>query len=260
MMVFIKYWDGFLSGAASLAGFYLLSSFPNYYALSLVGIGWLGVLLGLFYRRYRESEDITDLKRYLITLSYSVFGFAGVYLLVEWQSVRILLAILAAVCIGGVFTASVKLNLSKIAEYKPWRRMFMMLIVFDSYLLLTTLFGLDLFFSNLIPFWGLSIIGSVIFVVSSLVIWQLYYDKQPRSFLIWLILVAIIIFELMWSAQFLPFGYLVLGLIITWIWYILQLLIRFHISKKGIIWSKQRFFLAGNVVLFSIFMYFVRWI
>lgn len=260
MLVLIKYWDAFLVGAVSLLSFYLVSIFSSVYGLLSASVAWAVVAFGLFYNRYNKEEKITDLKRYIISILFTILGFLGSYLLIEWVSVRWFLAILGSICIGGVYVASDKLNLSRIAEYKPWRRMFMMLIVFDSFLILASLFGLSVFFNEALPFWSLAFTGSVFVACSSLVIWQLYYDKQLKELLLWVILVAIIIFELMWVVQLLPFGYLVSGLIITWIWYILQLFIRFHISERGIIWDKQKFFLTGNAVLFIIFLYFVRWI
>lgn len=260
MLFLVNYWDGVVSAIISFIGFYLLSLFPNYYSLSVVLVVWTIITSLLIYRRYRKEEKITDLKRYLLAILFSILGFVGVFLLVEWNILRWFIAILASVCIGAIFIATEKLNLSRIAEYKPWRRMFMMLLVFDSYLILTTLFGVDVFFSEMVSFWILALVGSIIFSVSSLLIWQLYYEKNIKELLIWMILVALIIFELMWSAQFLPFGYLVLGLIITWLWYILQLFIRFRLSDRGIIWVKQKFFLTGNILLFLLFLYFIRWI
>jgi len=260
MLFLVNYWDGVVSGIISFAGFYLLALFPNYYSLSAILAVWTITTFLLIYRRFRQEEKITDLKRYLLAVLFSILGFTGVFLLLEWNILRWFIAVLASVCIGAIFVATDKLNLSRIAEYKPWRRMFMMLLVFDSYLILTTLFGVDVFFSEMISFWVLALSGSLIFSVSSLLIWQLYYEKGIKELLIWMILVALIIFELMWSAQFLPFGYLVLGLIITWLWYILQLFIRFRLSERGIIWEKQKFFLAGNFFLFLLFFYFIRWI
>jgi len=60
--------------------------------------------------------------------------------------------------------------------------------------------------------------------------------------------------ELAWAAQLLPFGYATVGALLTWIWYILQLLVRFHFSERGVDWKKQIPFLVGNIVLMILFL------
>jgi hypothetical protein len=52
-----------------------------------------------------------------------------------------------------------------------------------------------------------------------------------------------------------------LGFLFTWVWYIINLLIRFNLTAQGIIWKKQLFFLISNFILYFLFLFFfVRWI
>jgi len=66
--------------------------------------------------------------------------------------------------------------------------------------------------------------------------------------------------EIFWALYLLPFGYIVLGFFATWIWYVMLLLIRFHISTEGIRWKEQTRFLMGNGILFVAMLFLIRWI
>jgi hypothetical protein len=256
----IKNWQAFLAAAATGFIFYFISIYQSPLVFGVIFSIWLVLLAGFFYWYWREDE--IGLKRYLLTLLLTAVGFVGVFLIIEWVSIRLLVGVVAVISTGVIFAAPKKLDKGKIYEFKPWRRIFMMLVVLDTYLISTSVFGLNIFFQNNlpIPFWLLAIGLTLIFSIASVIIWQLYYHIPTKYFTIWILLISVIILELIWAVQLLPFGYLSLGLIVTWIWYILQLLVRFHISKRGIIWRKQKTFLVANSVLFIIFLYFLRWI
>lgn len=90
--------------------------------------------------------------------------------------------------------------------------------------------------------------------------WWEYGLKYNKQFLIWLLIHFILVLELLWIVAKLPFGHLVSGLLLIWLWYILWLLIRFNLTSQGIIWRKQAKFLLTNLVLFVLFLFFVvRW-
>jgi len=259
MIVFIvKYWRAFIASLISLLALILINYFPNLYAFVGVLTVWIFALVWFFYTEYKQVEN---LHVFISILALTILSFTGAFLLLEWQSIKWFIVGLCAVSVGGIFIAPRRLIGGKIYEFKPWRRMVMMLIVFDAYMITTTVFGVDIFFTNMpVPFWALALVISLIYSYSSYLIWSLYYDYNIYNFALWMFLVAIIIFELMWVAQFLPFGYLAMGLIITWFWYILQLFIRFHLSKRGILWKKQKWFLISNAVLLILFFSFIRWI
>ena len=259
MLLFLfKYWRPIVAGVFSILSLFLASYYPNPIYFSAIIAVWLGLCLWLF-NWWHSDKKLFGI--YMISIVFSVLGFVGTYSILEWGSIKIFMNLLVGLIIGVVFLVPQKFEESEIYEYKPWRRMLMMIIVFNAYLLLTILFGIDIFFNNFSQFWILSIVGGLVSSVSGVMIWRLYYpDRDIRGFLLWGMLSFLVVFELMWVFKFLPFGYLVLGLLVAWVWYILQLFIRFHISKKGIIWRKQKVFLIGNAILFLSFLFFIRWI
>lgn len=259
MLLFLyKYWQPIIIGSLSIVSLYIAGQNTEPLYFSLIISVWLALTIGLFVWWHKDKKLF---RLYLICVVFTVLGFTGTYTIIEWESIKYFLNMLAGLSIGVIFLVPIKFKESGIYEYKPWRRILMMLIVFNAYLLLTNLFGIDIFFNNFSQFWILALAGSVISAISSVMIWRLYYmDRDIRQFFLWGVLVFLVVFELMWVFKFLPFGYLVLGLFVTWVWYILQLFIRFHISKKGIIWKKQKVFLIGNTILFVSFLFFIRWI
>ncbi len=91
--------------------------------------------------------------------------------------------------------------------------------------------------------------------------WWLEYGAQKnKTFWLWTGFWAILNLELIWAVELLPLGYLVSSLILIWCWYVLWLMVRFNLSKEGIDWRKQIWFLGINSVLFILFLFFiVRW-
>ncbi|PIZ95623.1 MAG: hypothetical protein COX81_00410 [Candidatus Magasanikbacteria bacterium CG_4_10_14_0_2_um_filter_37_12] len=142
---------------------------------------------------------------------------------------------------------------------KPLRRINMILWVFSGYTFLTAIFAFRLFFP-FIPFWLFLILSGTGMSAVSLMIWRLYYDLKLKQSAIWLLFISMVIIELVWVMNVLPFGYFVSGFLVTWIWYILQILLRFHFSIRGIDWKKQMSFLILNGCLFFVCMFFIRWI
>ncbi len=143
---------------------------------------------------------------------------------------------------------------------KPIRRIMMSLVVWSVYIIVATMFAFSLFFPK-IPVWGWGLIQTVYVVYATFLIWKLYIPISVTSSALWLLVIAIIQLELFWLFQFFPFGYFASSLLLTWIWYIITLFIRFHVSPQGIIWKKQREFLIINGLLYTAFLVFIiRWI
>ena len=89
----------------------------------------------------------------------------------------------------------------------------------------------------------------------------MYYLLSLREHWLWVWLMIFLIFELVWVAHLLPVGYLVAGFLVTWLWYLLQLLTRFHFGPSGVLWQKQKWFLVGNAALYVLtLVFFVRWV
>jgi hypothetical protein len=90
--------------------------------------------------------------------------------------------------------------------------------------------------------------------------WNEYGYVIDRKFWMRILLWFVVMVELLWVIQMLPLGYLVSGLVLIWIWYILWLLIRFSMSSEGVDWKKQAWFLGINSVLFICFLIFAaKW-
>ena len=138
--------------------------------------------------------------------------------------------------------------------------MMMLLWVFDAYAISTTLFAVSLFFPE-VSFWVLVILSGVVYAYISFMIWRMYFNLKFKKNWLWLSIVTLFMIELVWVMHLLPYGYLASGLLVTWVWYMLQLFIRFHFGPKGVVWKKQTLFLISNVVLYClILLFFVRWV
>lgn len=88
---------------------------------------------------------------------------------------------------------------------------------------------------------------------------QINIFKIP-NFVRWLTVYFVIMAETQWVVFLLPLGYFVDGFILTWVWYVLWLLVRFHLSNEGIDWKKQKYFIASTLLILVIFLTFVvRW-
>jgi len=104
-------------------------------------------------------------------------------------------------------------------------------------------------------------LSAIIFSYISIMIWKQYFKAHPKHFTLWGLVLGLVMFELVWVIYLLPFGYLVLGFLVTWIWYVLQLFIRFHLTPQKIVWRKQRTFILANIAFYVILFFFIiRWI
>jgi hypothetical protein len=180
--------------------------------------------------------------------------------LIEWQELNYLFILLIGIVVMVLFQSLFgEGNLMQIQQ-KPYRRIMTLLWSFDAYALVTALFAVGLFFLN-IPFLLITVVAGVIFALISFMIWSMYFHLSFRQSSIWLFLVLFLMIQIVWTTHLLPFGYLVSGFFVTWIWCILQLLIRFHFSPKGVIWKRQFRFLSLNALLFAgLLVFFVRWV
>jgi len=142
---------------------------------------------------------------------------------------------------------------------KPLRRMMMMLYVFNVYALFVALFAVHIYFNQL-SFALLSIIGGVYAATGAYMIWSLYFKFTFEQLVVWCILVLLSIVEIMWVMKLLPFGYFASAFLLVWLWYIVQLFVRFHLSLTGILWKRQKWFLGVNAFLFFVVLYVIKWI
>jgi hypothetical protein len=180
--------------------------------------------------------------------------------LVEEPRLRWLIIILAGCAFYFLFSRTPLTVVELPHEQKPWRRITMMIWVFDAFCFFSLVYALNIFFQN-IPFSILALfLGAVIFYIN-LNVWSNYTTDRGNIFFIWSGVLSLAVTELVWVLHLLTLGYFVLGLITVWLWYIGLLLIRFNITKEGIVWQKQWIFLTSNLILLFLFLFFiVRWL
>lgn len=245
-----------LLGLVSSAALALIYLYPTPWIFFLVcGVWCVLIILAVFTSRHLSRQWHHVLPLSLVTAG----SCTGLFLLMEWQLWQVFLIVFVGVAMTLLFGWSVPDENGILPTHKPFRRMKVMLWVFDAYALITMLFGVGIFLPK-IPLWLLHGIGGVILGGISYMIWRMYYDAIWQRFALWILLTVVIMVEVIWVIQLLPFAYLVSGLLIVWIWYILQLLIRFHIGPQDVVWRRQRLFLGINAMLFAGILYIARWV
>ena len=196
----------------------------------------------------------------LLTQVFTMFSLLWLLLLVESLTLRwFLVAVSVPIFFFLIWMSSELTGRLVHIQEKPLRRVRMMIHVFNMYAGCLALFAVNIFFPA-VPFAAVAAVGGIYAAVISLLIWKLYFKVPIREFILPLLVVALGVTELIWALHLMPFGYLAQGLLVVWIWYILQLLIRFHRSPRGIIWKEQIAFLCTNVVLFIAVLAFIRWV
>ncbi len=217
---------------------------------------WLLVLFALHAFLARTIGRGRDLFFLSLATALSILGLTT---LIEWQALQWFLALMGGAALGVIYLPGAGMPTAPHVQ-KIFRRFFTMLWVFDTYALLTFLFAMNLFFPS-VRFWTLDIGIGFLASGSAFMIWRLYYVLPVRRGILWIILLTLLMVELGWVMQVLPFGYLASGLLLTWLWYILQLLVRFHFAPQDILWRRQWKFLTANAVLYFItLVFFVRWV
>jgi len=220
---------------------------------------WAGLIAFFATKTYKKHTAATWRTRLLLVAT--VASFFSLMLLVEAGALVWVLGGAAAFAVYTVFFWHEESTDAFILyEYKSFRRFVSMLWAFHVYAFSAGLFGLSLFFPS-IPFWLITCVSGVMFAGIALLSWKLYIREPLKRFVLWFCILALGMGELFFVTKVFPVGYLVSGLIVTWVWYVAQLLLRFHFSPQGIVWKKQLWFLTTNAILFVLFFLFVfRWI
>lgn len=246
-----------MGGLSSLA-LLLIQLFPGRLVFGLVSLVWLTALGGSawFIERLHRAERWV----FWILLTTSA-ALLGLMILIEWPVLRLFIIGLGGLGIGLLFRSIMTAHETPLhIQQKSYRRVVMLLWVFDAYALVTTIFAVSLFFPAW-PFWLLALLAALIYGYISVMIWRMYYQLSLRAHWLWAWLMVFLTFELIWVIHLLSFGYLVSGFLVTWLWYLLQLFIRFHFGPKGVVWQKQRWFLLSNMILYAlVLIFFVRWV
>lgn len=227
--------------------------FPDLFVALLASGVWFGYMA---YVAIAYRSQIYE----LLTQVFTMFSLLWLLFLVESMTLRwFLVAVSLPFFFFLIWMSSELTGMLVHIQEKPLRRIRMMIHVFNVYAGCLALFAVNIFFPG-IPFVAVAAIGGVYTAIISLLIWKLYFKVPIREFALPLLVVLVGVTELMWALHLMPFGYLAQGLLVVWVWYILQLLVRFHRSPRGIVWKEQAVFLGTNAVLFISVLAFIRWV
>ena len=247
----------FLSGIVSACSLFAMTLWPSVSTFFTALFVWFGSLAALYLFSKQRFGDVFPLGSTLVF--WVNVACLGLFMLIESSSLRLFLIVLIGLITSFIFFWCFHASHSIAPTQKRFRRIVTMIWVFTAYAASITLFAAPIFFQG-IPFWLLSISGGVMYAMISFVLWRLYFSVEPRVFVVWLLLIALLLIELIATVHLLPFGYLTSGFFVTWLWYLLHLLFRFHLTPQGVVWKKQRWFLFLNAFFFTAALFFVRWI
>jgi len=221
----------------------------------LRGMWWSGLVFLTFY-----TKNIDKIK-HLIFLNIFNLGLFTSFLFLEWGLSKQVITLL--LIIGPSFSFYLLPDKNSVLSYisKPYRRWLLILTVAGMMGIFSSVGAVFIFKVSFIPKFVWILFTSVITSVMSIFWWQNYGLKLNKKMVSWGLVMFLIIFELSWVLSITPIGFLIFGLILVWLWYLLWLMVRFHLSHEGIIWKKQIPFLLTNLGLFLIFIIFVvQWI
>ena len=228
---------------------------PLVFLLTLAG--WMAILVSFLL--WLETK-VGKHRQHLNLLVLSIIAFTGIMSLIELTELRQLLSVIVSLAIGGIFAMALQEVHAVRFQRKRWRRLLVVLWAFLMFAMTTTLYALALFFPH-IPHIVFAACIALMGAYSAYTIWRLYMPDVGRQHLLWMLFIGFLLFELAWVSFVLPFGYLALGFQLVWFWYLAQLLIRFHLSPRGIEWRKQWTFLIGNGIVYCLILFgFISWI
>lgn len=192
-----------------------------------------------------------------------LFNLGAVFLLifVDVPEIRYLFE---AIMVAGTFFSfwlvpMHKNDLSLMA--KPYRRFKFLMSIFGVAGSWTAVKALDIFqiFSHNAVLW-LGILAVLVTVVVSIWGWREYALAYSRKLLVAAILVGFMTAQMAYIIFLWPLGYFASGFLITWMWYLIWLMLRFCLTEEGVVWRKQRAFLLMNGLVLAIFLTFItRW-
>lgn len=246
------------AGLFALLCLVLFDIYPKPWFFLSVLLVWLITLVSLTaFTRGKCTEFINIIS----LIVFSIFSVSGLISLLEVVFLKYFLMVIGFFIFFFIFMYHLRGESGALSyKEKPYRRVLLMLWLFNIYSITSFGFALNVFFPA-IPFWIIIVLVSVIIGYISMINWQMYFNLPINKFFLRGILIALIVCELMWVLHLLPLGYLVLGAMVSWVWYLAQLFIRFDLGRKSIIWHKQIVFLISNFILYFLILYFfVRWI
>lgn len=242
----------------SFLSLYLMTKFQSPLWFFLILFVWIGfsVAISVFVRALQTDSDKNLLSLFLsVVISSSLLLVVLEFTRLRQFYILIVTALMAVLSYWGTGAGDIIFH-----RGKPFRRFVVITWTMIHYAFSTTIFAILTFFPNSPWRFLLILLSGIVSGAIAIMVWERYYSARPKSFILWSLVFALSMMEIVGVMQLLPLAYVALGFIVTWIWYLLLLFVRFHLSEKGIIWKKQRVFIATNVILFIVMMlFFFRW-
>ncbi len=143
---------------------------------------------------------------------------------------------------------------------KPERRWRFFMVVLGLSGIWSGIIGGKAFGVYLFNIGWLVIAGSIATLAISAWWWREYGLPVGKRFWQSSVAIFLLTLETAWAVTVSPLGFFEGALVITWLWYVLWLLFRFHLSAEGVVWRKQWFFLVFNALGMIVFLTLVvRW-
>jgi hypothetical protein len=238
--------------------FWLVQLYPSFLMFCVLSGLFTSFLILLYFVQHEYKKDHTI----ALTLC-TVFSTLLLFSVLDIPFFRWFFVIVVSLLFGLLFGINEHIEGLSFVK-KPFRRFVMIVWVFDAYALFSCLFAVGVLFQSEWPVWLEFILIPASALVAGYIsgeIWKMYVVGDKKAFLFWRVIIGFFVAELFWSLRLLPYGYLISGVILVWIWYVLQMLIRFHFQPQGILWKKQLPFLIGSAMVFILLaFFFVRWI
>ncbi len=224
---------------------------------------WCGLRIGLwiFLVRVVYYGGVKRISHFF-SLIFFLLGSTFLYVFNEWRTGWYLLSGVYLLLPAFSFWLLPPKSSVLTFELKPERRVQLLLTFFGLAGVWSGIGAIILFnvFSANIFWWAWLLVPALFTTVASGWWWREY--EVPMSSRLWWWVVAIFFLanEFGWIFIKLPSAFLVLGALMSWWWYVVWLMGRFHLSAEGIDWHRQRWFLAGNMLLLGALLVFViRW-
>lgn len=224
---------------------------------------WMVVRLALWAMLIRlvyYPQGISRLRHFAALAFFSLSIIIGLMIFADWVWSWRLLSIVFILFSGVSFWLLPEGDASLSFVLKPYRRWLFLMDVFGLAGLWGGLYAVLSF--QLITqgwFWLEAFLGTIISTIIGCWWWREYDVEFSRRFWLGALLLATLIFELSWIVWRWPLGYVVNGIIVVWFWYNLWLIVRFNLTKEGINWRKQTWFLGFNLFLFILFLLIIKW-
>lgn len=208
-------------------------------------VWWIILMRGVYYAQaIRRTDHLRSLLAFQIGVSITI-------LFIDWTLNRYIwgaLLVLAPALSFWLLPTHAS-DLSFVA--KPLTRWCLMLTVIGIAGVWSGAAAITVFYS--FWYWIIVWIAATLWTMVLSVVWWREYDApRDRQLLLWILGVGSILLEISAVLLLWPIGFLIIGVLITWLWYLLWQLGRFYFSTEGIEWRKQLRFLISNVVLIII--------